>query len=122
MHVDIFYSFLNTVCNIDLLIYCRNDSNETSIIDPYASDMHFVALNQRSKRGFFEGLKFRLQAPEVDWRKLIGSEAVGASFGIKMENYLDLKIGLKVRKLRNCNICFTFPVTTTFPMTTIIKL
>ncbi|XP_076116682.1 uncharacterized protein LOC143084161 [Mytilus galloprovincialis] len=70
----------------------RNDSNETSVIDPYASDMHFVAVNQRAKRGFFDGLHFRLQAPGVDWRKLLGSEDVGASFGIIIENYLDLKI------------------------------
>lgn len=73
--------------------YFRNDSNETSVIDPYASDMHFVAVNQRAKRGFFDGLHFRLQAPGVDWRKLLGSEDVGASFGIIIENYLDLKIG-----------------------------
>ncbi|XP_060577217.1 uncharacterized protein LOC132734490, partial [Ruditapes philippinarum] len=39
-------------------------------------------------------LAFRLAAPGVDWRKMIGSESVGASFGIVMENLLDLQMSL----------------------------
>ena len=87
---------LKTVVVLFYIIFVtfRNDSNETGIIDPYASDMHVVGLNHRTKRGFFDGLRFRLQAPGVDWRKMLGSESIGASFGIIIQNYLDLKIGL----------------------------
>ena len=46
-----------------------------------------------SKRGIlsFE-FKFKLEAPGVDWQKKIGSSAIGASFGIIMENLLDLRL------------------------------
>jgi hypothetical protein len=48
---------------------------------------------RRSKRSIWEGLYFRLEAPSVDWRKLLGSTDIGASFGVIMMNLLDLSIG-----------------------------
>jgi hypothetical protein len=46
-----------------------------------------------SKRGLFDNfLSFRLEAPGVDWRKEIGSSAIGGSFGVIMENLLDLQM------------------------------
>ncbi|CAG2211662.1 unnamed protein product [Mytilus edulis] len=48
--------------------------------------------HRRQKRSFFEGLQFKLQAPSVDWRKVLGSSNLGGSFGFIMSNYLALKI------------------------------
>jgi hypothetical protein len=87
-------------------LYFRIDSNETGIIDLYASDMHVVGIEHRTKRGFFEGLHFRLQAPGIDWRKMLGTEDIGASFGIIIQNYLDLQIGMFY--LINSYYCNTF--------------
>ncbi|XP_045156811.2 uncharacterized protein LOC123523186 [Mercenaria mercenaria] len=39
-------------------------------------------------------LKFKLEAPGVDWMKLVGSQKIGASFGVLMENLLDVKLSL----------------------------
>ncbi|VDI70196.1 Hypothetical predicted protein [Mytilus galloprovincialis] len=69
----------------------RSADNNTAIMDPYASDMD-VQAHHRSRRGFWEGLKFKLAAPAVNWQKRIGNAALGASFGVIMENYLDLLI------------------------------
>jgi hypothetical protein len=38
-------------------------------------------------------LEFKLSTPSVDWQKKVGAQALGASFGVIMENYLDLKVG-----------------------------
>ncbi|KAI8507105.1 hypothetical protein Bbelb_155440 [Branchiostoma belcheri] len=46
----------------------------------------------RTKRGFFEGITFLLSAPGVDWKRIIGSSTIGASFGVIVQNGLDLKI------------------------------
>ena len=55
-----------------------------------------AATDYVSKRGIFDlELKFKLEAPGVDWQKKIGSESIGASFGIIMENLMDLRIGEK---------------------------
>jgi hypothetical protein len=61
-------------------------------IEVYAKIIEFQ-MHHRSKRGFWEGLEFQLSTPSVDWRKKVGTKALGASFGVIMENYLDLKIG-----------------------------
>ena len=37
--------------------------------------------------------RFKIHATNVDWRKMIGSPDVGASFGVVLKNTLDLKIG-----------------------------
>ncbi|XP_053398133.1 uncharacterized protein LOC128556594 [Mercenaria mercenaria] len=48
-----------------------------------------------SRRSILDtALEFRLEAPGVDWRKQLGSSAIGASFGIVMENLLDLHMSL----------------------------
>lgn len=62
------------------------------VADNESDDQTFGPHN-REKRGFFEGLQFRLEAPSVDWRKVLGSTSLGGSFGFIMSNYLALKIG-----------------------------
>lgn len=64
--------------------------------DPYHNGLDVINLastHQRSRRSVWDGLKFKLEAPSVDWRKHIGSSALGASFGVIMLNLLDLAIG-----------------------------
>ena len=70
----------------------RHPTNSSSIINPYGTEVD-IQVHHRSKRGFWEGLEFQLSTPSVDWRKKVGTTALGASFGVIMENYLDLKIG-----------------------------
>ncbi|VDH91582.1 Hypothetical predicted protein [Mytilus galloprovincialis] len=75
----------------------REEVNGTGIIDPYESGITEIAPQRREKRslGFLEKfpkIDFRLEAPSVDWRKMLGSESIGAAFGIIMYNMLDLKI------------------------------
>ncbi|KAK3102203.1 hypothetical protein FSP39_009587 [Pinctada imbricata] len=71
----------------------RSTENQTLYIDdPYDSGITDLVPKHRSKRGIWDGIEFRLEAPSVDWRKMLGSEKVGASFGVIMINVLDLKI------------------------------
>lgn len=75
--------------------------NKSKTVDPYSSDLHLVGVHNRQKRGIgsadcrLKGLGFdcRLEAPGVDWRKVLGTESVGASFGVILENYFHLKVG-----------------------------
>ena len=83
--------------------YCRNPVNGSGVLDPYNSDISIVHGHHRYKRGFWEGIEFKLSVPSVDWQKKVGTKALGASFGVILENYLDLKIG-KLIILRN-KIC-----------------
>nr|XP_022345803.1 uncharacterized protein LOC111138229 [Crassostrea virginica] len=50
----------------------------------------------RVKRGtiadILKALSFELILPKVDWKKVIGTQKIGASFGIFMENYIKLKL------------------------------
>ncbi|KAL5015117.1 hypothetical protein ScPMuIL_009387 [Solemya velum] len=71
----------------------RSETNTTAITDPYRSGITDIDLHHRGKRALFDGIKFDLVAPGVDWRKMIGSTTIGASFGVVMENGLHLKIG-----------------------------
>jgi len=82
--------------------------NKSKTVDPYSSDLHLVGVHNRQKRATkgsaecrSKGLGFdcKLEAPSVDWRKVLGNQAVGASFGVILENYFHIKVG----KL----ICFT---------------
>ncbi|VDI41391.1 Hypothetical predicted protein [Mytilus galloprovincialis] len=66
--------------------------DNSSITDPYLSDIVEIQGHNRYRRGFWEGLEFRLAAPSVDWQMKVGTTALGASFGVVIENYLDLKI------------------------------
>ena len=76
--------------------------NKSKTVDPYSSDLHIIGVHNRQKRGTegsaecrLKGLNFfcKLEAPGVDWRKLLGNNAVGASFGVILENYFHLKVG-----------------------------
>jgi hypothetical protein len=73
----------------------RHPTSSSSIIKPYGTEVDFQVQKQhhRSKRGFWDGLEFKLSTPSVDWQKKLGTKALGASFGVIMENYLDLKVG-----------------------------
>eukprot|EP00058_Branchiostoma_floridae_P013161 XP_002598649.1 hypothetical protein BRAFLDRAFT_118374 [Branchiostoma floridae] len=62
-----------------------------------------LETNDRSrlKRGFLDDLlnfkfDFKLKLPGIEWKKMIGSEKVGASFGLTIRNIMDLSIcGIK---------------------------
>lgn len=72
--------------------------NYTMMEDQYDNGVDVIGLtsnHQRSRRSVWDGLKFRLEAPSVDWRKHIGTTDIGASFGVIMLNFLDLGIGNK---------------------------
>jgi hypothetical protein len=45
----------------------------------------------RVKRDIFEQVlfKFNIALPKIDWKKVIGSSAVGASFGLSFDNRID---------------------------------
>jgi hypothetical protein len=75
--------------------------NTTIVEDPYDAGVGVVDLDGhlRSRRSVWDGLKFRLEAPSVDWRKHIGSSSIGASFGVIMLNLLDLAIGMQYKNL-----------------------
>lgn len=71
--------------------------NSTIIEDPYDNGVDVVditSIHQRSRKSIWDGLRFRLEAPSVDWRKHIGTPDIGASFGVIMMNLLDLAIGI----------------------------
>ena len=78
-------------CIFMFFIY-RHPTNSSSIINPYGTEVD-IQMHHRSKRGFWDGLEFKLSTPSVDWQKKVGTQALGASFGVIMENYLDLKVG-----------------------------
>ena len=71
----------------------RHSGNGTGIYNPYLSDISIVEGHHRYKRGFWDGIEFKLSTPSVDWQKKTGTRALGASFGVILENYLDIKIG-----------------------------
>lgn len=76
--------------------YSETTANGTVMIDPYDAGIDVMDLthsHRRSRRSIWDGLKFRLEAPSVDWQKLIGSKSIGASFGVIMMNLLDLVVG-----------------------------
>lgn len=60
----------------------------------------------RVRRGTFadilKALSFELVLPKVDWKKVIGSSKIGASFGIFMENYIKLKLGSYISSFETC--------------------
>ncbi|XP_022103294.1 uncharacterized protein LOC110986022 [Acanthaster planci] len=52
-----------------------------------------VPSRRRLRRGFWEGIEFKLASPSVNWKKTIGSRStVGAEFGLTIRNELDMKI------------------------------
>lgn len=66
------------------------------MIDPYDAGIDVLDLSQghhRSRRSIWDGWQFKLEAPSVDWQKLVGSKSIGASFGVIMMNLLDLVVG-----------------------------
>ncbi|XP_078660674.1 uncharacterized protein LOC144905141 [Branchiostoma floridae x Branchiostoma belcheri] len=48
--------------------------------------------HSRLKRGIFDGIKFQLKLPGYEWNKQVGSEKIGASFGLTIRNIMDLEI------------------------------
>ncbi|CAG2233862.1 unnamed protein product [Mytilus edulis] len=75
----------------------RYAGNNSETVDPYSSDIKLISLHPRTKRGFIDkfmkGFSFKIEPPGVNWKKVLGSKAVGASFGIIIENYIHLKAG-----------------------------
>lgn len=82
--------------SIQAFLY-RYNGNNSETVDPYSSDIKLIGLHPRMKRGLFDdfmqGFQFKLKLPGVIWKKDLGSEDVGASFGIIVDNYIHLKAG-----------------------------
>ena len=54
---------------------------------------HTHAKHRRSASNPFEHvLNYNLAAPSVDWKKMLGSKDIGASFGVIMINFMALKV------------------------------
>lgn len=88
------------IYNISLTCRIPHEGNTSYVADdPYDNGVGVMDLAQhnagRSRRSIWDGLYFRLEAPSVDWRKLLGSTDIGASFGVIMMNLLDLSIGIE---------------------------
>ncbi|KAI8487133.1 hypothetical protein Bbelb_352030, partial [Branchiostoma belcheri] len=47
-----------------------------------------LPMRQRTKRGFWEGININIETPGVDWKKILGSLDIGASFGVIVRNGL----------------------------------
>ncbi|WAR06113.1 hypothetical protein MAR_021482 [Mya arenaria] len=57
-----------------------------------------VVTHDVSKRSIFDkSLAFKLETPGVNWKKEIGSKTIGASFGLIIENLLDLQGSIDIR-------------------------
>lgn len=58
------------------------------------------------RRGIFVDIlkvfSFELVLLKVDWKKVIGSSKIGVLFGIFMENYIKLKLGLYISLFEIC--------------------
>ncbi|XP_046574117.1 uncharacterized protein LOC124282192 [Haliotis rubra] len=60
-------------------------------VDPRYVGKRDIEVHHRSKRGF-GNLQIKVASPIVDWKKMLGSTTIGASFGLIMNNALDFKI------------------------------
>ena len=51
----------------------------------------------RVRRGLMqtliEGISVHIEPPGIEWDKVIGSDKIGAGFGLHIRNILDLKLG-----------------------------
>ncbi|XP_048258717.1 uncharacterized protein LOC124137708 isoform X1 [Haliotis rufescens] len=62
-------------------------------VDPRYDGKRDTEVHDRHKRGLFdERIEFKLASPSVDWKKMLGSTTIGASFGLIINNALDFKI------------------------------
>ena len=67
--------------------------SETSKSKRDTNGPHTHAIHRRSASNPFENvLNYNLAAPSVDWKKLLGSKDIGASFGVIMINFMALKV------------------------------
>lgn len=86
-------------CNsgyIKIYIVCNSDSSNGSpnSLNPEQLGMEDITVHHRSRRSFSsDTTEYRLKSPTVEWRKMVGSTSIGASFGVTMANLMDLKIG-----------------------------
>jgi hypothetical protein len=58
---------------------------------PYGTEVD-IQMHHRSKRGFWEGLEFQLSTPSVDWRKKVGTKALGAGLSRQVLLYKNVQI------------------------------
>ena len=40
----------------------------------------------------WKGFYFKIETPSLEWRKMIGSEFIGASMGIDIKNFLEVDL------------------------------
>ena len=57
-------------------------------------------FKRRSVSDFLKKLNFKLELPGIDWGTRVGSKNLGASFGIRMKNKMELKTGKRNSRAR----------------------
>ena len=90
------YGLLFSFWNYFEFKWSETTDNGTSIVDPYDAGIDVLDITRnhhRAQRSIWDGLRFKLEAPSVNWKKLVGSKSIGASFGVTMMNLLDLVVG-----------------------------
>ena len=68
----------------------------------YCRHHYTYPLITRVRRGvsfadILKALSFHLGIPKFDWSKTVGSKKIGASFGFREENFVDLQLGIYYR-------------------------
>ena len=76
-----------------IILSCIYSSSVTTSLSGHEYNLETDRRHHRSRRGFFDGVKFKLAAPAMDWDMKIGPSECGASFGLSVKNALNLKIG-----------------------------
>ena len=63
----------------------------------YFSKNYTYPVVARVRRGLMqtltEGISVHIEPPGIEWDKVIGTDKIGASFGLHIRNILDLKLG-----------------------------
>ena len=56
-------------------------------------------FKRRSVADFLKKLNFKLELPEIDWGKKVGSGSLGATFGVRLKNKMELKTGQMIESI-----------------------
>ncbi|CAH1259455.1 Hypp2288 [Branchiostoma lanceolatum] len=87
---------------LNLLKIKQNMANGSINIDHYLDDLigRTYAMSRdshlRQRRGverILDGIKFYLKLPGIDWQRRIGTDMIGAEFGLVVKNIFDFNIG-----------------------------
>ncbi|KAH3708804.1 hypothetical protein DPMN_068263 [Dreissena polymorpha] len=68
--------------------------HETEVISKHYTYPIVSRVRRSLLQALEEGIRVTIQPPGIDWQKTIGTENIGASFGLIIRNILDLKLAL----------------------------